>query len=975
MRSKSVLAESVRRRARRIDAARFSQWRERIEVSQRGASRTVAAAHIDLAAGLASSFEAVARGLEGHAQDLVILEEESLWTDALPEWKTPTNRADCVAKLRAFVRQGRLKSAAWEWSMRPSFSIDRSSLFISSLARDALAHAHRFALAEMSLRYGSPCLVSGAPCRFVVFGMGKLGGDELNPISDVDIVFLYESDEGRLRGDEPKSTTLQQFFVKVAHFITALLDEVTGDGCAWPVDLRLRPSGNQGAVALSLASFERYFETSAQPWERAVWLRASPVAGDSELGFEALELIAPFIYPRAVNPRVLDEMQSMLSRARREVDGTGTNVKLGVGGIREAEFFVQGLCLVWGGRHPELRVKSTLFALRELERRGFATSREVRHVGDGYALLRRVEHAVQYDLGRSAQHWPDDPDRAERIARTLGFLDAADGRRRVDEARARIAKCFAALRPWAQAAPPSRGAELIDALLDGSEAGALALWQECVGRVPPGDSLKLLERIAKRGGAFGARERREKPQRIEAIVRAVADSADPERALLFLGDLSQRAGFVDAYLPTLADDRPALQVFVGLLGASAYLGQSLVAHPMLLDRLLSSDEDGRPAAAHGVVDEELRAAVLRGEPVQDAEVFVGALRRAALRVTFAVARADLGGRIDKRRVGEALSAIAEAIVRRVTCHVLDAIPGGRDGKLAVVAVGKFGGAELGYGSDLDLFFLHEGLDPQVAARAAQRVVRLLASPHGEGPGYDLDTRLRPSGSQGLLVVSIDAFCIYHGLVEGKARLAQSWERQALIKARAVGGDETTGARIEQICSQLAFNDEPPDAARVNELRTRMERELGGDRRLAGRRRFDLKLGRGAIVDVEFVVQWLQMVHGRNPQLRVRGTEEALETLAVLGILDAEMAATLRDGWSQLRAIEMRLRLVHGRGESLVEEGAPGLDSLARSLGFRGDDARGSGGMLVERIEEIMFAVRGAYARVFLTAASDAVDPV
>jgi glutamate-ammonia-ligase adenylyltransferase len=958
--------ESVRRRARRIDAARFDAWRARIGEATSRAGVVTSTADVDAAAALATSFESVGLGFEAHPEDIAALEPEALWTDDLPDYREEIAGAldGSRAELRRFVRRGRLKAAAWEWFARPSFGIDRSSRFISTLARAAIEHATRFALAEYEARYGEPWLAEGRRCGFVVFGMGKLGGDELNPISDIDLVYLYESDEGAMRGDPPRSITLHEFFAKVARRITMLLEDVTGDGCAWPVDLRLRPNGSQSSVVISFAAFERYFESTAQPWERAVWLRASPAAGDLALGREALAAIAPFIYPRAVQPHVLDDMQSMLTRARRELDGDTSNVKLALGGIREAEFFVQGLCLVWGGRHKELRVRPTFEALRALEQRGFATAREVRRIGDGYALLRRVEHAIQYDLGRSEQRWPDEPVRAMRLARTLGFSDAADARRRIDEARTRVAKCFAALRPWAQTASPTQAAEIVDALLDGSDDLAAELWEKMIGRVAPGDAVKILERLAKRGGPFGARDRRDRPERVEAIVRAVADTPDPERALGFLGDLSLRQGFMEGYLATLADDRPALQTFVGLLGASAYLGQSLVAHPMLLDRFLSSDDDRRPDAAEAVVDDELRAAQLRGEPVDDLEVFIGALRRSALRVTFAVARADLAERMDKRAVGLALSAIAEAIVRRTTERVLDTLAGARDGKIAVIAVGKFGGHELGYGSDLDLFFLHEGLDPAVAARAAQRIVRLLGSPHGDGPGYELDTRLRPSGSQGMLVVSLDAFCKYHGLVEGAGATAQDWERQALIKARAVAGDRGLGARIERVCERLAFEEPAPSGARVHELRMRMEHELTRERHAPGERRFDIKLGRGGLVDVEFAVQWLQMVHGADARLRVRSTDEALDALENAGILGPEALGTLREGWHLLREVERRSRLVHGRGASLVEEGAPGLNSLARSLGFRGDDARGPGGVLMERLEEVTLAVRAAYAGVF-----------
>jgi glutamate-ammonia-ligase adenylyltransferase len=223
----------------------------------------------------------------------------------------------------------------------------------------------------------------------------------------------------------------------------------------------------------------------------------------------------------------------------------------------------------------------------------------------------------------------------------------------------------------------------------------------------------------------------------------------------------------------------------------------------------------------------------------------------------------------------------------------------------------------------------------------------------------------------LLVVSVDALCKYHGLLGDSQGAAQPWERQALIKARAVAGDRVLGERVEGICEKLAYEGTPPAPQRVHELRMRMEHELARERRTPGQRRYDIKLGRGALVDIEFAVQWLQMVHGRDARLHVRGTEDALDALEVAGLLSEETLTIFREGWTQLRAIERRLRLVHGHGASLVDEGAPGLDSLARSLGFRGDDARGPGGVLIERLEEVTGSVRRAYERVFGVVASDA----
>jgi glutamate-ammonia-ligase adenylyltransferase len=284
-------------------------------------------------------------------------------------------------------------------------------------------------------------------------------------------------------------------------------------------------------------------------------------------------------------------------------------------------------------------------------------------------------------------------------------------------------------------------------------------------------------------------------------------------------------------------------------------------------------------------------------------------------------------------------------------------------------MGKLGGGEIGYGSDLDLFFVyegdgHEGDDDggQRFARIAQRVMRLVSSPHGDGPGYELDTRLRPSGSQGLLVVSLEGFARYHGLAEKSGEStseAQDWERQSLLKARACAGDAALGAKAIAVAHAAAYDRGAPPPERIHHLRTRMERELAGEKR----GRYDLKLGRGGLVDVEFAVQWLQMKWGRDPRVRTTDTETALSALEACGYLDPHLAAPLRDGYRVLRRMEQRLRVLHGASVQLIEEGAPGMALFARRMGMR-DGPRGTASeALIARYLEITRDVRAAYLSV------------
>jgi glutamate-ammonia-ligase adenylyltransferase len=366
------------------------------------------------------------------------------------------------------------------------------------------------------------------------------------------------------------------------------------------------------------------------------------------------------------------------------------------------------------------------------------------------------------------------------------------------------------------------------------------------------------------------------------------------------------------------------------------------------------------------VDQEV--ALLSREEARDVHAFVGAIRRAKRRVTFEIGLADLAGELGPLEVAHALTALADACLGHVVRFVageraddLASDPGDAEGGqgLAIVALGTFGGREIGYGSDLDIFFVYDADDegsPERFARAAQRVLRLMETPHDEGPGYSLDTRLRPSGNQGLLVVSLDGFARYQD------ERAESWERQALVKARASAGDPALGARVMAVAAHAAFERGAPDPERLHHLRLRMERELGHERLDRAPARYDLKVGRGGLVDIEFAVQWLQMRHGADSRVRANETEQAIAALEAAGFLDTPSAYVLRDGWRFLRRLEQRLRISHGTSVSLLEEGAPGLVTLARKMGMRHSPRSSAERALLDRYIGVTREVRATYLR-------------
>ena len=924
----------------------------------------------DLAALLSCAYPSMAPSIVAHPEDVIAIargtklprDVRAYRRGALAIIGDATDNAGVRRGLRRFAHRERLRVAAREL-LPYGADIDVTARELADLADVCIDLALGEAMHWADARFGEPRTSEGARCGFVVIGMGKLGGRELNSGSDVDLLLFYETDDGEALKDGT-STSLHEYFTRVSQRFTATLGDVTEDGFAWRVDLRLRPEGARGPLVNSLAAAERYYETWGRTWERAALVRARPVAGDLKLGHEVLASLAPFVWRREVNPAVADEMIALVVRARAETPiDPDRDLKLGVGGIREVEFFVQSLQLIWGGREPSVRAANTLDAVRKLRARGFVTDREGRETADAYLALRRLEHRVQFAIGwqTHALPAPGDP-LLDRIARSLGFASERELDRDLDKIRRRVSARFGSLSREGRAKKNDAGAldRLFYALDASDDAAVQAFCATVFGAASSPDLARHLLALARRPDyPLGAATRDKFPELAPVLVEALEGAADPEQAARLLAAFFARLGTPSVYARALAEDARAVRALVGLLGASAFLGASMIGHPELADRLLFGRGAPTPESAAAAIDEEIATL----EPDCDPEDFVGALRRAKGRVTMEVGLADLAGELSTRACTRVLSALADATLDRATRFALkNADAHG----LAVIAMGKLGGGEIGYGSDLDLFFVyddpsHEEQDRYV--RVAQRVMRLVSAPHGDGPGYELDTRLRPSGNQGLLVVSCDGFAKYHRAGEtpsaGGTSEAQDWERQALLKARACAGDAELGAKVIAIATAAAYERGAPPPERIHHLRVRMERELAGER--AGR--YDLKLGRGGLVDVEFAAQWLQMKWGNDPRVRSADTETALSALETCGYLDATLAVSLREGYRVLRRMEQRLRVLHGASVQLLEEGAPGMALFARRMGMR-DGPRGTAGSaLIARYLEITRDVRAAYLAV------------
>ena len=879
-----------------------------------------------------------------------------------------TDAAGLARALRRVRADELVRLGARELAMGLDTEVGRELAHLADACFDA---AIRFHDTGLRARHGAPRWRDDdgveRDAALVVIAMGKHGGLELNFSSDVDVIYLYSSDAGAAG-----ALSLHEYFAKLATAVTQALSDVTADDVVFRVDLRLRPEGSRGAIANSLAQAERYYETFGRPWERQAWIKARPCAGDLALGDEVMTLLRPFVHPRHTSPTIVDEVMALNRRIKAELDRSpasgvgGFDVKNGVGGIREIEFFVQALQLIHAGRRPELRARSTLAALDALLFAGLVADEEHLVLHRAYRWLRHVEHVLQLEGGLQTQRVPVDAAAREVLARRLGFADAAGFEATLRDHTARVARLFATLGdPGADDATEAMARLGRGELSPEAEAAELTR----LGFADPAAAARELETTRKRPWSPWAPAATGSAAAVgPALLAEIAHSADPDAALRHVGDLVAKRGGAWSVWRLLDENRPLLRLLVSILGASEYLARSVIDRPELIDLLvevgaapprtdpvqLARDADRRLAAAHAADagDEELWWSSL-------AEFKNGQVLRVGL--------ADFAGRLGPLDVCAELTAIARVCLERgfdrvaATMRSRHGVARGADGRparMAVLGLGKLGGAELGYAADLDVVFVYDdgegdresdGARPLPAieymSRQAQRLVTGLHARTPRGRLYEVDTRLRPSGSQGLLVSSLAGWRRYHS---SEARL---WERQALIKLTPVAGDPELGAQVAaEVASWLWSPPAQPVAAIAAEIvamRDRLEKELGSPN--------DLKVGRGGIIDVEFAAQFLQLAHGHaHPGLRTPATAPALAAARAAGVAPAHELELLEEGYRFWRLIEHRMRVVHDRAVHRLPDDPAELARLARRCGFPGGDA------LRERVARWQHDVRAAF---------------
>lgn len=875
---------------------------------------------------------------------------------------------------------------------RPLEEITRD---ISLVADASLEVALWHALRQVSKRFGEPITVDGQPARCVILAFGKLGGKELNYSSDIDLMFLFDED-GATRGARTASIVNDDYFARVCTETVRLLTAHTDRGQAYRVDLRLRPEGNRGSLARSLASTLSYYDTIGRTWERQALIKIRPVAGDARLGEEFLHAIEPFVYRKYLTVAEINEIKAHKRKIEHRTDRAGdsaTDVKTGMGGIRDVEFTIQFLQLLNGGDLPEIRQTNTLKGMAALEKVGCLTHQEYRVLDDTYRFFRKIEHRLQLMFDLQTHRMPDSPDELRKLALRMGYAASAIPG---DSANDPLERFLADYRE-----KTSLNRKILDHLLHQTFSGQdgpqpepdLILdpspsperIQEVLGQYPFKDvqsAYQNLTMLATETVPFlSTRRCRQFLANIAPrLLHAISETPDPDLALVNLEKVSASLGGKGVLWELFSFNQPSLKLYVELCAWSQFLSEILINNPGMIDELLDSLVLNQRRTA-----EELRLEL--ADLCKNADDPNPILHSFKDKELLRIGVRDILGKDNVEKTTHALSDLAETILRQVDAleyprlvrklgspQILegDSPRQVRVSRYVLLGLGKLGGHEMSYHSDLDLILIYEGdgrtAPPPGSSRwdtfeltdnfhffseLARHLIRVTSDMGPQGRLYQVDMRLRPTGKSGSLVTPLREFVRYYEEGEG-----QLWERQALTRARVVAGDPDFAYNVLRSIARETYGLgwKPQDLEEIRTMRDRIE--------AAGNKR-DLKRGRGGIIDVEFIVQMFRLKYGqRHPEIRHPNTWQAIHGLRTVGLLSDEESAVLESGYTFLRQVECRLRIFHNRSLDELPESAEDLEKLARRTGVTHLPSEPATPRLLEELEHHTSRIRALFLKLF-----------
>ena len=863
---------------------------------------------------------------------------------------------------------------------------------LSDLASATLQCAYDFSYKELTKRFGEPYFEDFEGNRkkseYIIIGMGKLGGGELNFSSDIDLIYFYSSDNGETEGiknddgtvNEKTRLDLRTFYTKLSEKVSSLINKVTDEGFVFRVDLDLRPDGKSGPITVSIDSAEHYYEAYGRSWERGAMIKARTVAGsgnygkqDNEgLGKEFLEMIRPFVYRKYLDFGSIEEIKLMKEKIDIQLVKTRPdeiNVKLGEGGIREIEFFCQALQLIHGGKKPHLRERSTMTSIDKLLQEGLINGDEAVELQTSYIFLRNLEHRIQIIDGRQTQVIPAKSEELKAIAVMMNIGGNNDElpkklMEKYHEVTAKVYGIYKTLFYSSEKLSVSvnKGVSLLlsDTLKDDEsiqEASRLGFKE-------PQEAVETIRRFSTdKEFRFLRQKSRLLFDKLKPfLLSEVAESPDPDFALKhtykFLSALSARA----THYSMLIENPALVKLLIRVFASSSFLANTLIETPGGLDLLLSSD-----VTRIRKTGEEIAEDLKEASTTDDYEMALYIIRRQKNLETFRIGINNISGDLPDSEVSDQLTLVAEAIMEeavKVAEKELSKKYGypKNSAILTVIGMGKLGGREIIYGSDLDIIFVYGGGDdnarettgPKVISnqeyfmKLAQRVISVLSLKTVDGMAFEIDTELRPSGNSGALVIA------HSSLLEYYKEKAAHWEKQAFVKARIVSGNSVKAQTLIKDIKNLIYST-PPTREDIEEqlrIRERMETELAKESETV----INIKTGSGGLVDIEFTAQTLQLLHGKeNPALMVESTMEAIEKLREEKLLTDEEWTVFSSGYNFFREIELKLRIISDKATSSLDVTSQEFTSLSKKIENIKDNNE-----LFEKIKDLKEKVRIIY---------------
>lgn len=847
---------------------------------------------------------------------------------------------------------------------------------LTDLAAAALQVCYEIGTAELTPKMGTPQgeLPNGekTPSTLAVIAMGKFGGYELNFSSDIDVMFVYSHD-----GVTDQGVENQEYFAKLCELIINGMSKVTKAGYVFRVDVRLRPESRVGMIARSIDSYEAYYEGWGEMWERQALIKARPVAGDLELGEQFIRTLQPFVYRRYLDERSITEIKldvrqtkaRIESQLREQGEDVMTHVKLGIGGIRDVEFTIQCLQLIHGGAILALRNYNSLQTIDLLHRYEVLNQIDRAILADAYRFLRTVEHRIQMQADLQRYSLPSKESELIKLAKRIGYQDSEassaveafdmDYILHTDAVRSIFEKILAT--------PVADGEIDIEAVLIATELSAIRTLLGTIGLADVREAHRRLKLMAEGpdGVRFSPHVRRLFVDLAPTLLRLLSESPDPDMAIHYIEIFASRVGARSSYYALFNEQPATLELLTKLCGTSRFLAELLTGQPESFDILTAPTVMDHPKTTSEVYMEALQETADK-----TADQMFEALRRYKNSELLRIGMRRILGQANLWVTTAELSDLAEGILQAMYARIntelqneygkplekdsnqgqAASIDGKADKdlplvKFAVIGMGKFGGRELNFSADLDLMLVYsaEGETTQGMSNAdyfsklGLELVNRMKGNTGGGGIYDIDLRLRPFGSGGSIALSLAGYQSYY------EKDAETWERQALIRARPIAGDAELGQEFVKQAHTFTYNQPltSEQTAYIVHNRQRKEKQAtrppSTKRRRRGRRRqqIDVKSGYGGLIDIEFVAQTLQLIHGTaHPQVRVQNTIEAIHRLHEVGALIRPQREQLLLAYEFLRNVENSLRIVHDRPLDALPDKAPALEQLAKRLGYR-----------------------------------------